>query len=49
MDPAANRAFEWLGLGKRRYCGVLAMRRLFRMAKSVGVGFRIVLHDDVVV
>lgn len=49
MDPAANMAFEWLGLWKRRYCGVFAMERLFRMARSVGVSFLVVVHDDVVV
>jgi 4-diphosphocytidyl-2C-methyl-D-erythritol kinase len=37
MDPAANRAFEWLDLWKRQYNGALEMQRLFRVARSVGV------------
>lgn len=48
MDPAANRAFEWLDLWKRQHYGALTMGRLFRVARSVGVSFVIALHDDVV-
>jgi len=39
MDPAANRASEWLGLWKRQHRGGSAMERWFRMARSVGVMF----------
>jgi hypothetical protein len=39
MDPAANRAFEWLGLWKRQHhCGS-KIDRLFRVTSSVGVMF----------